>query len=464
MDAQNISIDDLRTNLIGRVLTEENAEYDDAHLLWNTMIDRHPTAIVRCRGTADVIEAVRFAATHGLPVAIRGGGHNVAGHSVCDTGMMVDLSEMRSVHVDPERRIAIVEGGATWAEVDRETQVFGLATPGGLISETGVAGLTLSGGFGYLRGRHGLTIDNLVGADVVTADGTLVHTSATENPELLWALQGGGGNFGIVLRFEFKLHPVGPEVLFIGPIYALDNGPEPIRTWRDYVSEHDEDLAMICEFSTVPEDDEFPREHWGKKVFALVGVATGPASQAEELVKPLQDLGPMVTDFTGRMDYADVQKLFDAQTPYGTMRCYWKARYLTELPDAMIDLAIENAAKAPSPNTISSLWNMGRAVKNVPADATAFGDRSMGWMYSADGVWQHANDDAANITWARESWESSKAYGHADRSYLNFPGHGEDDSLTRSSFGNNYSKLAKIKAQYDPSNMFRFNQNISPEG
>ena len=200
MDAQNISIDDLRTNLIGRVLTEENAEYDDARLLWNAMIDRHPTAIVRCRGTADVIEAVRFAATHGLPVAIRGGGHNVAGHSVCDTGMMVDLSEMRSVHVDPERRIAIVEGGATWAEVDRETQVFGLATPGGLISETGVAGLTLSGGFGYLRGRHGLTIDNLVGADVVTADGTLVHTSATENPELLWALQGGGGNFGIVLR------------------------------------------------------------------------------------------------------------------------------------------------------------------------------------------------------------------------------------------------------------------------
>ncbi len=464
MDAQNISIDDLRAAMSGRVLTQEQDGYDDARQLWNAMIDRSPSVIAKCEGVADVIQAVKFAAAQGLPMAIRGGGHNVAGHAACDTGVMIDLSGMREVQVDPEQRVAVVEGGATWAEVDQATQAFGLATPGGLISETGVAGLTLSGGFGYLRGRHGLTIDNLVGADVVTADGSLVHTSAKENPELLWALQGGGGNFGVVVRFEFRLHPTGPEVLFTGPIYALDDGPGPIRAWRDYVSRHDEDLAMICEFSTVPEDDEFPSEFWGKRVFALVGVVTGPADAAEELVKPLRELGPLVTDFTGRMNYVDVQRLFDAQTPFGAMRCYWKARYLTELPDAMIDLAMENASRAPSPNTISSLWNMGHGVKTVQAEATAFGDRSMGWMYSADGVWQNAEDDDDNIAWARESWENSKAFGHANRSYLNFPGHGEDNELTRSTFGSNYERLTKIKAKYDPTNMFRFNQNILPEG
>jgi FAD/FMN-containing dehydrogenase len=375
---------------------------------------------------------------------------------------MIDLSQMHAVHVDPERRIAVVEGGATWADMDRETQAFGLATPGGLISETGVAGLTLSGGFGYLRGRHGLTIDNLLAADVVTADGTLVHANADQNPDLLWALKGGGGNFGVVVRFEFALHPLGPEVLFIAPIYAVEGGPGPIRAWRDYVSQHDEDLAMICEFSTVPEDDDFPRETWGKKVFALVGIAIGAPEAAEALAAPLRDLGPLVTDFSGRMAYTDIQRLFDAQTPFGGMRCYWKARYLADLPDAMIDLAMENAVRAPSPNTISSLWNMGRAVRAVPAEAAAFGDRSMGWMYSADGVWANVADDAANISWARKSWSSAAPYGHQDRTYLNFPGHGEDATLTRQAFGDTYEQLARIKAAYDPGNMFRFNQNIAP--
>jgi FAD/FMN-containing dehydrogenase len=462
MDAQNNSIDELKTGFAGSVLIQGDAAFDGARRLWNAMIDRRPTVIARCRGTADVMQAVRFARAQGLPVAIRGGGHNVAGHAACDGGLMIDLSEMRTVHVDPERRIAVVEGGATWADVDRETQAFGLATPGGLISETGVAGLTLSGGFGYLRGRHGLTIDNLLAADVVTADGTLVRASAEDNPDLLWALKGGGGNFGVVVRFEFALHTVGPEVLFIAPIYYLEAGPAPIRAWRDYVTAHDEDLAMICEFSTVPEDNEFPREAWGKKVFALVGIATGAPEDAEALAKPVRELGPLVTDFSGRMAYSDIQQLFDAQTPFGAMRCYWKARYLTELSDAMIDLAMENAARAPSPNTISSLWNMGRAVQAVPAEATAFGDRSMGWMYSADAVWAAPADDAPNIDWARQSWERAAPFGHEGRAYLNFPGHGEDAALTSEAFGENYGRLSNIKAKYDPGNMFRFNQNIAP--
>ncbi len=463
MDAQRISIDHLKSDFAGRVLTEADAGFDAARQLWNAMIDRRPSAIAQCRGTADVIQAVRFATALDLPVSIRGGGHNVAGHAACDSGIMIDLSQMRTVHVDPQKRIAVVEGGATWAEVDRETQAFGLATPGGLISETGVAGLTLSGGFGHLRARHGLTIDNLVAADVVTAEGKLVRTSADENPDLLWALKGGGGNFGVVVRFEFALHPVGPEVLFIAPIYAVEDGPGPIRAWRDYVAQHDEDLAMICEFSTVPEDDDFPREAWGKKVFALVGIATGAPDAAEALAKPLRELGPLVTDFSGRMPYNDIQRLFDAQTPFGEMRCYWKARYLTDLPDEMIDLAMENALRAPSPNTISSLWNMGSAVRSVPPGATAFGDRSMGWMYSADGVWANAADDDANIAWARDSWACAEPFGHEGRAYLNFPGHGEDSALTRAAFGENYDRLARIKAQYDPGNMFRFNQNIEPQ-
>lgn len=464
MDALDFSIDHLRSDFAGTILGSADEGFDHARRVWNAMIDRKPGLIARCRGTADVIRAVRFAAANGLGAAIRGGGHNVAGHAVCDDNLMVDLSEMRAVHVDPVRRLAIVEGGATWAEVDRETQVFGLATPGGLISETGVAGLTLSGGFGYLRGRHGLSIDNLLAADVVVADGSLVRASSSENPELLWALKGGGGNFGIVVRFEFALHPVGPEVLFIAPIYAVEDGPGPIRAWRDYVTQRDDDLSMICEFSTVPESEQFPHAYWGKKVFTLVGMATGDPTTAERLAKPLRELGPLVTDFSGRMSYCELQRLFDTQTPFSEKRCYWKSRFLTELPDAMIDLAMENAIRAPSPSTISSLWNIGRAVKAVAADATAFGDRSMGWMYSVDGVWANKSDDAPNISWARASWASAERFGHADRIYLNFPGLDEERVLTRQTFGAAYPRLVAVKRTYDPANMFRYNQNISPAG
>ena len=462
MDAPNFSIDHLSNDFAGTVLTPADAAFDDARRVWNAMIDRKPGVIARCRGTADVMRAVRFAAANGLGVAIRGGGHNVAGHAVCDGNLMVDLSGMRAVHVDPARRIAIVEGGATWAEVDRETQAFGLATPGGLISETGVAGLTLSGGFGYLRGRHGLSIDNLIAADVVVADGSLVRASGNENPELLWALKGGGGNFGVVVRFEFALHPVGPEVLFIAPIYAVEDGPGPIRVWRDYIRQHDEDLAMICEFSTVPDNEQFPQAYWGKKVFALIGIATGEPKAAERLAKPLRELGTLVTDFSGRMPYCEIQRLFDTQTPFGEKRCYWKSRFLTELPDAMIDLAMENAIRAPSPNTISSLWNMGRAVNAVAAEQLRSAIARWGGCTRSTASGRTQSDDAANISWARTSWASAERFGHADRIYLNFPGHDEEKVLTKQAFGDAYPRLVAVKKTYDPGNMFRYNQNISP--
>ncbi|WP_170464506.1 FAD-binding oxidoreductase [Ruegeria arenilitoris] len=437
--------------------------YDAARGVWNAMIDRRPALIARPRNAQDVMTAVRYAAAHDLGISIRAGGHNVAGHAVCDDGLMIDLTQMRAVTVDADRRIASVEGGALWGDVDKATQAYGLATPGGLVSDTGVAGLTLSGGIGWLRAKHGLSIDNLVAADVVTANGELIHTSSDENPDLIWALRGGGGNFGVVTRFEFSLHPAGPEVMFAAPIYAIEDGPRPIRAWRDFMLKHDGLIGSLCEFSTAGGED-FPEESWGKRVYTLACVYNGDAAEGEALMQPLRELGNMVTDFSGRMSYCEVQSLFDTLMPAGDFRCYWKARYLSDLSDEMIDLAMANAVAAPSENSISSLWNFGGATAQVPANATAFGDRSFGWMYSLDGVWPDAEDDAANIAWARDGWESSARFGHEGRAYLNFPGHGEDnDALTRAAFGANYQRLVNIKTKYDPQNRFRFNQNIKPE-
>ncbi len=446
----------------GEIITPEDAKYDEARSVWNAMIDRRPVLIARCSNTEDVISAVKFASAKDLPISIRAGGHNVAGHAVCDDGVMIDLSNMRNVEMDVERRMATVEGGALWRDVDAASQAHGLATPGGLISDTGVAGLTLSGGIGWLRAKHGLSIDNLVAADVVTADGRLLHANDDENAGLLWALKGGGGNFGVVVRFVFELHPIGPEVMFAAPIYALEDGPGPIRAWRDFLTNHSDCVGSLCEFSTAGGED-FPEEYWGKRVYTLACIYNGDAAEGEKLLQPLRELETMVTDFSGRMNYCEVQQLFDTLMPVGDYRCYWKARYLTDLSDDMIDLAMRNAALAPSDNSISSLWNFGGKTADVAADATAFGDRSMGWMYSLDGVWSDSKYDEVNIAWSRDGWASAEHFGHHGRVYLNFPGHGEDnEALTRTSFGENYQRLVEIKTKYDPENRFRFNQNIKP--
>lgn len=453
----------LRGRIDGDLLISGDEGYDAARAVWNAMIDRRPGAIVRCRGVKDVINAVTFARDHGLPISVRGGAHNVAGHAVGQGGIMIDLSLMRSVSVDRKARRAKVAGGAIWADVDRETQAHGLATPGGLISDTGVGGLTLSGGIGWLRARHGLAIDNLVAAEVVTADGRLVTASESENADLLWALRGGGGNFGVVVSFEFALHPFGPEVMFAAPIYPLSAGPGPIRAWRDFLADKSDRIGALCEFSTAAQGEDFPEAFWGQRVFTLACVYNGDAAEGEKLLQPLRELAPLATDFSGRMNYVEVQQLFDSLMPFGDYRCYWKARYLVDLPDAMIDLAMQNAEAAPSDNSLSSIWNFGGATAAVEPDATAFGDRSMGWMYSLDGVWADPADDDANIAWSRNGFALAEPFAQAGRAYLNFPGHGEDgEALTRGSFGNNYQRLAAIKAKYDPDNLFRFNQNILP--
>ena len=445
------------------VLVSGEDGYDDARALWNAMIDRKPALIVRCKNTGDVIRTVCYARDNALPVSIKGGGHNVAGHAVCDDGVMIDMSLMRSVQVDAENRCARVEGGATWGDVDHETQKFGLATPGGLISDTGVAGLTLSGGIGWLRGAYGLCIDNMLSVEIVTADGQLRKASETENADLFWAVRGGGGNFGVITMFEFALHPVGPQVMFCAPIYPLEIGAQPIRFWRDFLADKNDMIGSVVEFSTVPEDDEFPKESWGKRVYTIAAVYAGDASEGEKLLQPLRELGELVTDFSCQIDYCELQKLFDTMMPAGDFRCYWKSHYLNGLSNDLIDTILEENASLPSPNTLTSIWNFGGATAAVAADTTAFGDRSMPYMYSIDSVWADEKDDEANISWTRDFWQRLKPHSHHGRMYLNFPGQGEEgEKLLEDTFGANYPRLREIKRKYDSDNCFRFNQNIKP--
>lgn len=448
----------------GEVLLPGTPAYDRARAVWNAMISRHPIAIVRCASSEDVPAAIRVAGAHGLPVSIKAGGHNVAGHAVGEDSVMLDLSRLRGVTVDPVARTAWVEGGATWWDVDAATQAHGLATPGGLISETGVAGLTLSGGIGWLRSRHGLSIDNLLAAEVATADGSVRRASPTENPDLLWALRGGGGNFGVVLRFLFALHPVGPIVAFAAPVYPLAADPGPIRAWRDFLVDRSGDVGSILEFSTVPESDDFPHEHWGTRCYTMAALHAGDADEGERVLAPLRELAPPIADFSGKMPYVEVQKLFDAVYPAGKYRCYWKSHLVAALTDELIDQVIADAAANPSDRSVSSLWNFGGATAAVPADATAFGDRSFGWMYSIDSAWEDPAEDERMMGWTRAAWARSRRFAHEGRPYLNFPGLDADgDELTRAAFGApSFARLAAIKARYDPLNMFRFNQNIPP--
>ena len=458
-----LAIESLRRSIEGTVITPGAPDFDGARAVWNAMIDRRPALIVRPETAAGVAAAVAFARANHLPVSIRGGGHNVAGHAVGEDAVMLDLSGMRGVRVDPERRRAWVDGGATWGDVDRATQAFGLATPGGLISDTGVAGLTLSGGIGWLRSRYGLCIDNLVAADVVTADGTLVHAGDGEHEDLLWALKGGGGNFGVVTTFEFTLHPVGPTVSFAGPVYPIEAGAGPIRFWRDFLADKHDRVGSLVEFSTIPRDPGYPEEAWGRRVYTIAAAYAGDAAEGEALLQPLRELGDMVTDFSGRMPYVEMQQLFDTVIPFGEYRCYWKSRYLSGLPDPAIDRIVEGNTAPPSPNTLSSIWNFGGATARPGADETAFGDRSMPWMFSIDSIWSAASDDNTNIAWTRAFWDRMEPDSAGGRIYLNFPGLGEDgEALVRRSYGSNFQRLVEVKRRYDPDNVFRFNQNISP--
>jgi FAD/FMN-containing dehydrogenase len=366
----------VRNAIKGEVLLPGDGGYEEARVIWNAMFDRRPGLIVRCAGVADVIEAVGFARRHRLLLSVRGGGHNVAGYAVCDDGLMIDLSAMNAVRVDPSARRAWVQGGALWRDVDWETTAFNLATPGGLISQTGVAGLTLSGGVGWLRGDHGLCIDNIEAVEIVVADGRLLTASENENADLFWAVRGGGGNFGVVTGFTFRLHPISPTLMFCGPAYPESHASELIRAWRDFMAKAPARLSSYAEFSTIPRDPGYPEDAWGKRVISLAAVYDGPPKEGEALVAPLRNLGSPVADFSGIMPYRTIQTLYDAIFPKGRDRCYWKSLYLTALRDQAIDDVVGHLARRPSDMTFASVWWMGEGVRRVPTRATAFGDRS----------------------------------------------------------------------------------------
>jgi FAD/FMN-containing dehydrogenase len=459
-----MTIEPFRNELHGELLEPGSPDYDEVRVVWNGMIDRRPALIVRCLNAADVIASVNYARAHGLVVAVRSGGHNVAGYAVCDGGLMIDLSLMNAVHVAPGLDRAYVQGGATWCDVDAATTSFKRATPGGLISATGVAGLALSGGIGWLRGTRGLSCDNILTADMVTGDGRLIHASDTENPELLWALKGGGGNFGIIVNFEFRLHPIADEMVFCAPAYLEEHANDILPQWRDFMATAPDEVSGLAEFSTIPYDAGYPEHTRGKRVLTLATVYDGPAEEGERVTEPIRGFGEPLVDFSDRMTYRMLQTLYDGLFPKGRDRCYWKSTYLAHLDDDAIGVITRWLASRPSEMTFASIWKFGGAMQRVAADATAFGDRSMPYMLSLDAIWSNPNDDHSNIGWVRNAWCDMQRYS-TGRMYLNFPGLGEGDNLVRDAFGDEcYARLQTVKRRYDPENIFRMNQNIVPRG
>ncbi|UUY05605.1 FAD-binding oxidoreductase [Svornostia abyssi] len=451
----------LREHLTGEVITPDHPEYDDARRVWNGMIDRHPAVIARCADADDVAAAVRFATDRDLPLAVRGGGHNVAGTAVCDGGVVVDLSAMRAVRVDATGATVHVQGGATWADVDAVTTPLGRATTGGVVSETGVAGLALSGGVSHQRRRDGMTIDNLVSAEVVLADGRRVRASADDHPDLYWALRGGGGNFGVVTAFELRLHDLGPEVFGLNVAYPVQDAARVLAGWRDAVTGAPDELSTAGFIWTLPDVEELPAELRGAAYVGVAGMWAGDPADGERACAPLRALGAPLVDMSGVMPYGDFQRSLDPYFPAG-LRYYWKALYLRDLADEAIDLTVDWSARRPSNDTLVIIRHCGGAISRVEPEETAFGDRSGEWMLSIDSTWRDAADDQANVVYTREFWNEAVRFSNG-QTYFNFPGFLEQNEVeVRSSYGANHDRLARVKAMYDPENRFRLNQNIRP--
>jgi FAD/FMN-containing dehydrogenase len=455
------TIQELREAVRGTIFTPSDEGYAEASRVWNGAHDgRRPALVVQCSGAADVIAAIGFARSNHLTIAVRGGGHSVAGFSTCDGGLVIDLSAMRGVRVDLEARRAFVGGGALWADVDHETQAHGLATTGGLVSTTGVAGFTLGGGIGWLMRKHGLACDNLVGADVVTADGSLVHTSETENADLLWGLRGGGGNFGVVTQFELQLHPVGPTV-YAGPIfYPADAAGDLLRAFREWASDAPDDVTAVINLTTAPPLPVIPEAWHGKKVVALVAVCAGPLSEGESLVAPLRSVAEPIADLLGPMPYNVIQTLLDPLWVKG-INSYFKATNLSDLDDELIDRLTELHLAAPGPQCEIHVHQMGGAVGRVAEDATAFAERSMPFLLNAVTGWHDADTSVgeAHRDWSRDVIGAASS-ASTNRAYVNFL---SDPNAAKSSYGaETWDRLVALKNEYDPRNVFRLNQNIEP--
>jgi FAD/FMN-containing dehydrogenase len=453
------TVQELREAVRGEIVTPGEDGYAEACRIWNgAHDDRRPALVVRCTGAADVIAAVGFARSNGLTIAVRGGGHSVAGFSTCDDGIVIDLSPMAGVRVDPAALRATVGGGAVWADVDHETQAHGLATTGGLVSSTGVAGFTLGGGIGWTMRKFGLACDNLAAADVVTADGRLVHASETENGDLLWGLRGGGGNFGIVTQFEFDLHQLGP-VIYAGPIfYPAAAAHDLLRAFRDWVGDAPDQITALVNLTTAPPLPVIPEAWHGKKVAAFIAACTGPVEAGEALVRAFRDVAEPIADLLGPMPYHVIQTLIDPLWGKG-IHSYFKATNLARLDDELADRLCETHLAAPGPQCEIHVHQMGGAVGRVADGATAFAERSMPFVLNAVTGWHDPGEGTAHREWAR-TVIAAASQASTGRAYVNFLG---DTDAARTSYSDEtYAQLVSLKNDYDPTNVFRLNQNIEP--
>jgi hypothetical protein len=454
------AIQGLQAKLRGPLVQPEDAVYDEVRQLYNGMIDKRPRLIARCVDQADVVAAVNFGREHGLLIAIRGGGHNGPGLGSCDDGLLIDLSLMKYVHVDPASRTVRVGGGCTSGDVDHATHAFGLAVPFGIVSTTGVGGLTLGGGSGYLTRKYGLTIDNLLEAEVVLADGRVVTASANQHPDLFWALRGGGGNFGVVTSFVFRAHPV--AAVYAGPIFwEATHAREVMRAYRDFLPTAPEELGIFVGLKTVPSLDPFPRDYWGRRACAIIGSYNGPAAVGQTVMGGLlESLPAPIFNWMGEMPFPAMQALFDPFFPKG-LQWYWKADFVRTLPDASIDTHIAQAAVAPSELSLMHLYPIDGAVHRVPKEATAWNTRDAMFSMVIAGIDPNPNKADALKQWGRSYWQAVHPF-NLEGAYVNFMFDDEVEGRLQATYGQNYQRLASTKATYDPDNLFRVNQNIRP--
>ncbi|MBP7148256.1 MAG: FAD-binding oxidoreductase [Acidobacteria bacterium] len=459
MQKQSLNVQDLRERVRGEILLPGGAEYEGARKVWNAMIDRRPAVIVRCTATPDVVATVNFARDERLPLAVRGGGHNVAGAALCDDGVVLDLSRMKTVTVDAPARRASVQAGALLSDVDAATQAHGLAVPLGINSTTGVAGLTLGGGFGWTSRKLGMTVDNLESAEVVTAAGEVVRASATEHPDLFWALRGGGGNFGVVTRFDFRLHPLGPEVLSGLIVFPIAGARSVLQRYREFAASAPDELSAWIVMRKAPPLPFLPQDVHGKGILVVALCYAGPPAEGQRYADQLRRLGTPVGEHVGVQPYAGWQQAFDPLLAPGA-RNYWKSQNFTSLPDALFDTLLAQVEKLPGPECEIFIAALGGAMARAAADSTAYAQRDALFLMNVHGRWADPKDDARGIAWSREVFRAVAPFATGGV-YVNFLTEDEGDRV-RAAYGRNYGRLAQVKRAYDPANLFRVNFNVRP--
>lgn len=461
IDLSQDLLDKLKMRLRGQVLTPDDVAYGESRSVWNGMIDRKPAAVVRCLGGADVIESVRFAREHDLLLCIKGGGHNIAGLAAADGALMLDMSLMRGVWVDPGSMIAHAQAGCLLGDVDRETQLHGLAAVLGFVSQTGIAGLTLGGGFGYLTRRWGWTADNVVGFDVVTADARRVRASGNENADLFWGLRGGGGNFGVVTGIDYALYPVGPEIVGGVVAWPASDAPRVLALYRTLAEQAPPELTLVALMRPAPPAPWLPKDSHGKPIVALLACHTGSLEEGEKAVAPIKAFSNPIGDVLVRRPYAQMQALLDATQPKGR-RYYWKSEYLPSIEPALCEKVIEHAANIRSPHSAVILFQIGGALNRLHEEHSPAGNRDARYLLNVTSSWEQPEDDASSIQWAREAWQDMKRFSTGG-TYINFLTQDEGPERTDAALGRALRRLAEIKGAWDPKNVFRTNRNIEPE-